>query len=63
VSFKASLIYRASVQDYTETLSQKKQNKTKQTNKQKNKPGVAAYTFNPNTREAEAGGFLSLRPA
>jgi hypothetical protein len=27
------------------------------------KPGVAAYTFNPSTQEAEAGGFLSSRPA
>jgi hypothetical protein len=26
-------------------------------------PGVVAHTFNPSTREAEAGGFLSLRPA
>jgi hypothetical protein len=26
-------------------------------------PGVVAYTFNPSTREAEAGGFLSSRPA
>jgi major histocompatibility complex class I len=25
--------------------------------------GVVAHTFNPSTREAEAGGFLSLRPA
>jgi hypothetical protein len=25
--------------------------------------GVVAYTFNPSTREAEAGGFLSSRPA
>jgi hypothetical protein len=25
-------------------------------------PGVVAHTFNPSTREAEAGGFLSLRP-
>jgi hypothetical protein len=24
---------------------------------------VAAHTFNPSTREAEAGGFLSSRPA
>jgi hypothetical protein len=24
---------------------------------------VVAHTFNPSTREAEAGGFLSLRPA
>jgi hypothetical protein len=27
------------------------------------KPGVVAHAFNPSTREAEAGGFLSLRPA
>jgi hypothetical protein len=25
--------------------------------------GMVAHTFNPSTREAEAGGFLSLRPA
>ena len=25
--------------------------------------GVVAHTFNPSTWEAEAGGFLSLRPA
>jgi hypothetical protein len=27
------------------------------------KPSVVAQAFNPSTREAEAGGFLSLRPA
>jgi hypothetical protein len=27
------------------------------------KPGVMAHAFNPSTREAEAGGFLSSRPA
>jgi hypothetical protein len=27
------------------------------------KLGVVAHTFNPNTQEAEAGGFLSSRPA
>jgi hypothetical protein len=27
------------------------------------KPGLVAHAFNPSTREAEAGGFLSLRPA
>jgi hypothetical protein len=27
------------------------------------KPGVVAHTFNPSTWEAEAGEFLSLRPA
>ena len=26
-------------------------------------PGVLVHTFNPSTREAEAGGFLSSRPA
>jgi hypothetical protein len=29
----------------------------------KRKPGVVAHAFNPSTREAEAGGFLSSRPA
>jgi hypothetical protein len=27
------------------------------------RPGVVAHVFNPSTREAEAGGFLSSRPA
>jgi hypothetical protein len=32
--------------------------------KKKNKqPGEVAYAFNPSTPEAEAGGFLSSRPA
>jgi hypothetical protein len=26
-------------------------------------PGVVVHTFNSSTLEAEAGGFLSLRPA
>jgi hypothetical protein len=26
-------------------------------------PGVMVHAFNPSTREAEAGRFLSLRPA
>jgi hypothetical protein len=26
------------------------------------RPGVVAHAFNPSTREAEAGGFLSSRP-
>jgi hypothetical protein len=26
-------------------------------------PAVVAHVFNPSTREAEAGGLLSLRPA
>jgi hypothetical protein len=29
----------------------------------KSKPGVVAHAFNPSTWEAEAGGFLSSRPA
>jgi hypothetical protein len=28
-----------------------------------NQPGVVVHAFNPSTQEAEAGGFLSLRPA
>ena len=36
-------------------------NKKQQTNKQKNPklPGEVAHAYNPSTREAEAGGFLS----
>jgi major histocompatibility complex class I len=30
--------------------------------KSHSKPGVVAHTFNPSTREAEAGGSLSSRP-
>jgi hypothetical protein len=30
---------------------------------QTEKPGVVAHAFNPSTRKAEAGGFLSSRPA
>jgi hypothetical protein len=30
------------------------------THKRKTQPGVVEYTFNPRTREAEAGGFLSF---
>jgi hypothetical protein len=48
-----------------------KQNKTKQKNPPKNKQnktkqkktGVVVHAFNPSTWEAEAGGFLSSRPA
>jgi hypothetical protein len=36
----------------------------KQTNKQTNKrPGMVAHAYNPSIWEAEAGGFLSSRPA
>jgi hypothetical protein len=31
--------------------------------KQKQRPGVVVHAFNPSTLEAEAGGFLSSRPA
>jgi hypothetical protein len=31
--------------------------------KRTKKPGVVAHAFNPSTRKAEAGGFLSSRPA
>jgi hypothetical protein len=31
--------------------------------KNKKQPGVVAHAFDPNTWEAEAGGFLSSRPA
>jgi hypothetical protein len=27
------------------------------------KPGMVVHAFDPSTREAETGGFLSLRPA
>jgi hypothetical protein len=31
--------------------------------KEQGKPGVVAHAFNSSTREAEADGFLSSRPA
>jgi hypothetical protein len=42
------------------TYYKTKQNKNK---KQKNCQAVVANTFNPSAQEAEAGGFLSWRPA
>jgi hypothetical protein len=41
--------------------NQKKQKTKKQ--KKKKMLGVVAHAFNPSTGEAEAGRFLSLRPA
>jgi hypothetical protein len=32
-------------------------------NKTEGEPGVVAHAFNPSIQEAEAGGFLSSRPA
>jgi hypothetical protein len=37
--------------------------KKKSNFKKSNKPGVVEHAFNPSTWEAEAGGFLSSRPA
>jgi hypothetical protein len=35
----------------------------KELNKLDSKPGVVAHAFNPSTQDAEAGVFLSSRPA
>jgi hypothetical protein len=46
------------------TFQNKKQNKTKQNKTpQKQSRVVVVHAFNPSTWEAEAGGFLSSRPA
>jgi hypothetical protein len=57
-------------QGYTEKpcLKKTKTNKTQELSSSigqegKPMPGVVAHAFNPSTREAEAGGFLSSRPA
>jgi hypothetical protein len=44
-----------------ETTGQNKKIKNKTT--KKNVPGMVAHAFNPSIWEAEAGGFLSSRPA
>jgi hypothetical protein len=36
---------------------------TQMPTRRKASPGVVALAFNPSTQEAEAGGFLSSRPA
>jgi hypothetical protein len=38
-------------------------NRIQELNKSISEPGLVAHVFNPSTREAGAGGFLSLRPA
>jgi hypothetical protein len=43
--------------------SKKKKKKTQNKQNHSNVPGVVAHDFNPITREAEAGRFLSSRPA
>jgi hypothetical protein len=50
---------------YTSTLLfiTKGSQELKQVKKLELQPGVVAHAFNPSTREAEAGGFLSSRPA
>jgi major histocompatibility complex class I len=35
----------------------------KKKKEKKKKPGMVVHAFNPSTQEAEAGGFLSSRPA
>jgi hypothetical protein len=60
--YKASLVYRATSR--TAWATQRNpvmKSKTKQNPERK--PGLEAHTFNPSTREAEAGRFLSSRPA
>jgi hypothetical protein len=43
----------------TQTCKLSKQNNKKK----KRKPDLVEHAFNPSTQEAEAGGFLSSRPA
>jgi hypothetical protein len=55
--FEASLVYKVEPQD-SQGYTEKPCLKNKQTGQ-----AVVAHVFNPSTREAEAGGFLSSRPA
>jgi hypothetical protein len=41
----------------------KKERKKKKEGRREEKPSVVAHAFNPSTQEAEAGEFLSSRPA
>jgi hypothetical protein len=63
--FEASLVYRVSSRTARATQRNfvSKKPKPKKKKKKKKKPGMVAHAFNPSTREAEAGGFLSSRPA
>jgi hypothetical protein len=54
--FKASLIYRVSSRTARTT-------EKPYFEKRKKSRAVVAHAFNPSTREAEAGEFLSSRPA
>jgi hypothetical protein len=66
--FDTSLVLRAgsriamATQRNPVSKSQKNLKKKKE-KKRKEKMGVVARIFNPSTQEAEAGGFLSSRPA
>jgi hypothetical protein len=65
--FEASLVYKEfqDSQKYTEKphLKTNKNNKKKKKKKRNISRVVVAHTFNPSTWEAEAGRFLSSRPA
>jgi hypothetical protein len=64
--FRDSLIYRASSRTARATRRlclEKQTNKQKTTIKKQLCRAVVAHAFNPSTWEAEAGGFLSSRPA
>jgi hypothetical protein len=50
-------------QQQQQKKERKEKNRTGQNKKVLEKPGVVVHAFNPSTWEAEAGGFLSSRPA
>jgi hypothetical protein len=63
--FKASLIYitNSMTARTIETLWQIPLPPKTEFKNNIRKPGVVVHAFNPSTREAEAGGFLSSRPS